>query len=59
LIGGEELADRQIISPVLSMWAPNIFVGIFGIYLVFFTVREYRAIQWQKINIFRKKRLYE
>lgn len=59
LILGEELADRQIISPVLSMWAPNIIVGIFGLYLVFFTVREYRTVQWQKINIFKKKRLYE
>ncbi|HDL17514.1 MAG TPA: YjgP/YjgQ family permease [Bacteroidetes bacterium] len=59
LIGGEELADRQIISPVLSMWAPNIIVGIFGIYLVLLTVREYRAIRWQKFNIFKKRRFYE
>ena len=31
---GEAMADRLIISPWLSMWAPNILVGVFGIFLV-------------------------
>ncbi len=34
LIGGESLADRQIISPQTAMWAPNVLVGIAGLYLV-------------------------
>lgn len=33
LIGGEELADRMYLSGALSMWLPNIIIGIFGIYL--------------------------
>jgi lipopolysaccharide export system permease protein len=50
LIGGEELGDRQIISPILGMWIANILVGSFGIYLVILTGKEYRPIQWQKIR---------
>jgi lipopolysaccharide export system permease protein len=33
LIGGEKLADRALMSPVLSMWLGNIIVGVLGIYL--------------------------
>lgn len=40
LIGGEELADEQLISPFMAMWLANIIVGIAGIYLVFYAVRE-------------------
>lgn len=49
LIGGEELADRQIIPPFLAMWFANILVGAFGIYLTVRTVRETRFIQWQRL----------
>ncbi len=35
LIGGEELADRQILSPVLAMWAANIVLGGCGLVLLF------------------------
>ncbi|NUO81238.1 LptF/LptG family permease, partial [candidate division KSB1 bacterium] len=34
LVGGEDLADRQIISPFLAMWSANIIVGIAGLYLL-------------------------
>ena len=34
LIGGEDLADRQMVSPFVAMWAANFLVGGFGI-LVF------------------------
>lgn len=40
LIGGETLADRQKLSPFLAMWAPNILVGIGGVFLVLRSVRE-------------------
>jgi lipopolysaccharide export system permease protein len=33
LIGGEQLADRRIVSPFFSMWLPNFFFGALGIYL--------------------------
>ncbi len=40
LIGGEELADREIISPFLAMWSANIILGTTGIYLLIRSVRE-------------------
>jgi lipopolysaccharide export system permease protein len=33
LVGGEELADRQIMSPWLAMWAANIILGACGFLL--------------------------
>jgi len=35
LIGGEKLADRDLVSPFLGMWLVNIVLGIFGLYLMF------------------------
>lgn len=40
LIGGEELADRDMLSPFLSMWVANFVVGVFGMYLLIRTVKE-------------------
>jgi lipopolysaccharide export system permease protein len=40
LIGGEELADNQMLSPFLAMWMANIIVGISGIILVLHAVYE-------------------
>ena len=34
LVGGEELADRQIMSPWLAMWLANIVLGTCGILLI-------------------------
>jgi len=47
LIAGEELADRQVISPAVAMWSPNVVVGIFGIYLVFSVVKETKFISFK------------
>jgi lipopolysaccharide export system permease protein len=35
LIGGEKLADRDLVSPFWGMWLVNIVLGIFGLYLMF------------------------
>lgn len=35
LIGGEKLADRELLSPFLSMWIANIILGSAGLFLVF------------------------
>jgi lipopolysaccharide export system permease protein len=35
LIGGEKLADRDLVSPFWGMWLVNIILGIFGLYLMF------------------------
>ncbi len=40
LIGGEKLADREILPAWLSMWLPNIVVGSFGIWLTISMIRE-------------------
>lgn len=36
LVGGEQLADRRLLQPWLSMWIANIVLGMLGI---FFTTR--------------------
>ncbi|MCQ2109330.1 MAG: LptF/LptG family permease [Fibrobacter sp.] len=40
LIGGENLADRLLVSPYLAMWASNIIIGIFGIFITIAMVRD-------------------
>ncbi len=50
LIGGEQLADRRIIGPVVAMWAPNFIVGIGGIFLVVKSVREVTFIPWESLR---------
>ncbi len=36
LSNGEDLADRGIISPAMSMWSPNILLGLIGIWLIWY-----------------------
>ena len=40
LIGGEQLADRLIISPFTAMWAANILMGAVGLILLFWVKSE-------------------
>lgn len=40
LIGGENLADRLLLDPVLAMWASNIIIGVFGIFITVAMVRD-------------------
>jgi lipopolysaccharide export system permease protein len=47
LIGGEVLADRQIISPFLAMWSPNILVGLAGVVLCIKIVGETNLRFWK------------
>lgn len=56
LIGGETLADRQIISPFLAMWSPNILVGAGGIILILRSVRVTTFIRWPAISSLFAKR---
>ena len=39
LIGGEELADRLIVTPFWAMWAPNVLFGGLGLAMLWRTVR--------------------
>ncbi|MCH7764649.1 MAG: LptF/LptG family permease [Candidatus Marinimicrobia bacterium] len=40
LIGGEKMADRNYVSPLIGMWTPNVLLLIFGGYLTLYAVRE-------------------
>jgi len=55
LIGGEELADRLIITPFWAMWTPNIVVGALGLYLTYRTFRERTFISWNWLNRIRER----
>lgn len=46
LIGGEKLAERNIFSPFIGMWAANIFLTVVGIFLVIRTNKETVTIQF-------------
>lgn len=52
LIGGEEMADRNIVSPIIGMWTPNVILAFFGGYLTLHSVRERAPINikwpWSK-----------
>jgi lipopolysaccharide export system permease protein len=56
LIGGEDLADRNLVTPATAMWAPNILLGIIGIILIVRATREVRLQDWAILGrLFRKK----
>jgi len=40
LIGGEEMADRSFLSPLIGMWSPNLIIFFIATYLLANTVRE-------------------
>lgn len=46
LIGGEKLADRNILSPFWGMWSANILLGILGIFLTIRVGKESVVIDW-------------
>jgi lipopolysaccharide export system permease protein len=50
LIGGEKLADRELVAPWLSMWIANIILGVIALVLLRQTAREVTAINWGRLN---------
>jgi len=60
LIGGEDLADRRIITPFWAMWGANILVGAAGAYLTWKTVKETSFIDWDywlaKLKFWKKEK---
>ncbi|RKX28116.1 MAG: hypothetical protein DRP47_05150 [Candidatus Zixiibacteriota bacterium] len=40
LIGGEDLADRGLVSPFWAMWSANLLLGGIGLYLIYKVVTE-------------------
>lgn len=53
LIGGEDMADRNIVSPFVGLWTPNIILMIIGLFLTLHTVREQAPFRFPKL--FKKK----
>jgi len=54
LIGGEDLADRQFISPFIAMWAANFIVGALGLYLLRRAAKENVTMDLTKLLWWRK-----
>ncbi len=50
LIAGEDLADRQMLSPILAMWMANIIVGGFGLYLLIAVANERAVFDFLKFR---------
>jgi lipopolysaccharide export system permease protein len=59
LIGGEELADRQLISAFWAMWSANILIGGAGIYILIKSAKEITFISWKWTKKFIPKRFRE
>lgn len=55
LIGGEQLADRQRLSPAVAMWLPNVLMFILGIYLMRRAVTERASLHLDKLAALFKK----
>lgn len=54
LIGGEDLADRGLISPFWAMWSANILIGAIGLYLLYKVVTEKPILAWFRETRVRK-----
>jgi lipopolysaccharide export system permease protein len=53
LIGGENLADRLIVSPAFAMWAPNVLIGLGGLFITWRMARDNYSgnTLWSRIRI--------
>ncbi len=49
LIVGEELGNRGMVRPWISMWAPNLIVGAAGVLLMIRVVHEQTIFRWESV----------
>ena len=56
LISGEEFADRGLLSPILSMWLPNIVLGTLGTILCYLQSLEQNLFNITQLNISKSKK---
>ena len=54
LILGEDLADKNIIRPFISMWAPNVVLGLLSYYLYSLVNKEKLTLRINLINFIKK-----
>ena len=57
LIGGEEMADRNILSPPVGMWTPNLIILLIAFYLLVHIIRETAPIGIKIPMIFKKEKI--
>ena len=57
LIGGEEMADRNILSPPVGMWTPNLIILLIAFYLLVQIIRETASIRIKIPMIFKKEKI--
>ena len=57
LIGGEEMADRNILSPPVGMWTPNLIILLIAFYLLVHIIRETAPIRIKIPMIFKKEKI--
>lgn len=50
LIGGEKLADRNLLSPAVGMWAANVIITVIGAYLTIRIGKESVVIHWDSLR---------
>jgi lipopolysaccharide export system permease protein len=55
LIGGEEFADRGLLSPALSMWLPNLVLGALGLFMCYWQSLEQRFLNLDILNLFKRR----
>ena len=53
MIGGEDLADRNILSPMVGIWSPNVLLFIISVYLLLHTIREQPPLRIN-LNMFKR-----
>ena len=53
MIGGEDLADRGILSPMVGVWSPNVILFIIAAYLMLHTLREQPPLRFE-FNLFKR-----
>ncbi len=53
MIGGEDLADRNYVSPVVGVWSPNAILLLISMYLMLHTIREQAPLRFN-FNFFKK-----
>ncbi len=53
LIGGEDLADREIVSPFMAMWSADFLIGFVGLVLLWSVTNEIRlspTVLWKRMT---------
>ena len=50
LVGGEQLGDKGIVYPWLSMWAPNIIFSSIGLWLVISSTTDMKSVNMEMLK---------